>query len=218
MMRPMSTPTVPAPVPLTEPSPLVLLQMDHAWKWFSFHADQRTKMFSFMLAALGVLAGGAVTLIDKQIYPLAAWLSICGAVLALAFFFLDRRNKRLYEVALDALIRLEQNHVYGAAAQGLASRIQHEDQRHGLWSHATHGKHRFWMPLLIALFGALFLAMGVHSLQQVAAAAKPATQAAAALAVPESMAPCAPAASAVQAASAAASKPGLPASSPSARP
>jgi hypothetical protein len=41
--------------PSGDVSDLVKLQFDYAWKWFSFHADQRVKMFNFMLVVFGIL-------------------------------------------------------------------------------------------------------------------------------------------------------------------
>lgn len=159
----------------TAPSMLAQLQMDYAWKWFCFHAEQRTKMFNFMLVALGILATAVVSMLDKGRPVLAAALSLFASALTVAFFALDRRNKRLYDVALNVLIHLEQNVVFGGrsiasysnptnqVSTQISGRIQLEDQGDGTWQHVTKGKHRFWMPTVMLMFGLLFLAIAVYS-------------------------------------------------------
>jgi hypothetical protein len=41
-----------------DPSELQKLQFDFAWKWFAYHADQRVKMFNFMLIVFGIFRRG----------------------------------------------------------------------------------------------------------------------------------------------------------------
>ena len=48
-------------VPGTEEDP----RLDYAWKWFNFHAEQRTKMFNYMLVGLGILATAIATMVQK---------------------------------------------------------------------------------------------------------------------------------------------------------
>ncbi len=44
-------------LPLGEPDlELDKLRLDYAWKWFAFHADQRTKMFNYFILAIGIVA------------------------------------------------------------------------------------------------------------------------------------------------------------------
>jgi hypothetical protein len=51
----------------SDPTGLQQLQFDYAWKWFSFHADQRIKMFNYMLVVFGVFIAGIVSALDKKI-------------------------------------------------------------------------------------------------------------------------------------------------------
>lgn len=158
------------------PTALTNLQMDYAWKWFNFHADQRTKMFNFMLVTLGIIASTLVTANDKGLYFEATVLSWFAAGLTIAFLFLDHRNKRLYGVALDVLIELERKRVFGTEqmvpsfsnSKGpvhfqIAGRIKEEDKTDWWGMHVIGGKHRVFMPIIIASFTLLFLGSAFHS-------------------------------------------------------
>src|ERR1700691_3702810 len=82
--------------PTNPPSELCKLQFDYAWKWFSFHADQRTKVFNFMLVVLGIFLAGIITGLNKELSHLgAAILCFIAAGLAVIFARLDRRNRDL---------------------------------------------------------------------------------------------------------------------------
>src|SRR6516164_9689130 len=83
------------------------LQFDYAWKWFSYHADQRVKMFNFMLVALGIFAAGVVNAFDKTPNIVTAILCFFAAGLAVVFTFLDRRNRDLVWLGEDVLTHLE---------------------------------------------------------------------------------------------------------------
>ncbi len=80
----------------SEPSELDQLRFDYAWKWFNFHAEQRTKMFNFMIVGLGALAAAVVTAINDHLVPVVRCACVLGIVLALVFLLLDGRNRRLY--------------------------------------------------------------------------------------------------------------------------
>ncbi|MGB8279029.1 MAG: hypothetical protein WCF20_14015 [Methylovirgula sp.] len=83
------------------------LQFDYAWKWFAFHAEQRTKMFNFMLVATGIFATAVATAYVKSSSRLAFWLCIAGALVAAIFSLLDRRNRDLIWRGEEVLIELE---------------------------------------------------------------------------------------------------------------
>jgi hypothetical protein len=79
------------------------LQFDYAWKWFNYHADQRVKMFNFMLVVLGIFAAGIVNAFDKAPNTVTAFLCFFAAGLAVVFTFLDRRNRDLVWLGEDVL-------------------------------------------------------------------------------------------------------------------
>src|SRR5260370_29011163 len=101
-------------IPPADPLELRKLQFDYAWKWFSFHADQRVKMFNFMLIVFGIFAAGVVNALDKDLPPVAiAGLCFFAAFLAWAFMRLDRRNRDLVWLGEDVLMDLERKAIFG---------------------------------------------------------------------------------------------------------
>ena len=100
-------------IPADRPSELHKLQFDYAWKWFCFHADQRVKMFNFMLIVFGIFAAGVVNALDKNLPTIVmAGLCIFAIVLALIFILLDRRNRDLVWLGEDVLMDLERKAIF----------------------------------------------------------------------------------------------------------
>jgi hypothetical protein len=100
--------------PPSDPSVLCKLQLDYAWKWFSYHADQRVKMFNFMLIVSGIFATAVVTAMDKGLPSgLTATLCFIAAALGLIFSRLDRRNRDLVWQGEEVLTHLEKNCIFG---------------------------------------------------------------------------------------------------------
>ena len=164
---------------LPDPSELQKVRFDYAWKWFNFHADQRTKMFNFMLIGLGIFASAVVSAIEKKLFVEAAVLSMAAVVVAVAFRLLDKRNRYLYVVAMDVLIDAEKNVVFGENIEfddhkenpkkfGIARRIALEEERDppgwdGKLKSVEEGRHRFLMPLLAWGFAGLFAIAAAYS-------------------------------------------------------
>lgn len=83
--------------------------LDHAWRYFALHAQQRISVFNFFVVLSGILATGigAGLQAGKSMALVAA---ILGAVLALfsyVFYRLDGRGSELVKLAEDALIASE---------------------------------------------------------------------------------------------------------------
>jgi hypothetical protein len=165
------------------PSELHKLQFDYAWKWFAFHADQRVKMFNFMLVVVGIFAAGVVNALDKHLPPVAI-SSLCffATFLAWTFILLDRRNRDLVWLGEDALIHLERETIFGESEEikdgrnkdeqkidfGILWRQVLEGRRSrdlgqigNYWRNIYLGKHRLLLPAIAFWIGALFLAAGV---------------------------------------------------------
>lgn len=163
------------------PTDLEKLRLDYAWKYFSFHADQRTKMFNFMLLGMGIFATALVTAIDKKLDLEAALLSTGAAIVALVFCLLDRRNRALYVPALEVLRHTEDTVLFGVgrkvhlpqssgadsagdAVFGIASRTaivdkDSEQRSHKIgahWDGMLQGQHRYWLPAIALGFAGLF--------------------------------------------------------------
>lgn len=163
---------------LPDPTELQKLRFDYAWKWFNFHADQRMKMFNFMLIGLGIFASAVVSAIEKKLLLEAAVLSMAAMGVAVVFRYLDKRNRYLYVVAMDVLIDAEKNVVFGEKVEfddhkgtskkfGIARRIALEEKSDpsgwgGKLKGAKDGRHRCLMPLLAWAFAGLFAIAAVY--------------------------------------------------------
>jgi hypothetical protein len=161
-------------LPSGAPSELQKLQFDYAWKWFSFHADQRIKMFNYMLVVFGIFAAGVVNALDKELPNVAtAILCFIAAALALIFSLLDRRNRDLVWLGEDVLRNLERTSIFGEGIKikdGKDKEIDFGILRrqdlpsgtgNGFICDAWRGKHRVWLPLIGLLIAVLFLAAGL---------------------------------------------------------
>lgn len=136
------------------------LQFDYAWKWFSYHADQRVKMFNFMLVALGIFAAAIVNAITYHMaHRATAVLCFIAGILALVFGFLDMRNRDLVLLGEELLTALERDVIFrtgnslkdrdGEDVQfGLLLRQSVEDDARRLdtWRHWTkRGLEKGWL-------------------------------------------------------------------------
>ena len=152
------------------PSELVKLQFDYAWKWFNFHADQRIKMFNYMLVVFGVFATAVVATFDKHLpFSASAALSLVAGLLAFVFVLLDKRNEYLVRLGEDVLVELEQRHIFGNLEEidnrdsrritfGILWRQEREDRDagKGCWLNIRTGRHRFWLSAIAVAIGVLF--------------------------------------------------------------
>lgn len=172
------------------PSELYKLQFDYAWKWFSFHADQRIKMFNYMLVVFGIFAAGIVNALDKHLPNLVTAILCFGAgFLALIFARLDGRNRDLVWLGEDVLMHLEREGIFGTDIkingrydakvdfgilwrQALEEKAATDRIRAALrdkgcvplvsWIHdAWRGKHRVWLPFVSYLIAILFFSAGI---------------------------------------------------------
>ncbi len=90
---------------------LVKIQFDYAWKWFDFHARQRTSMFNFYVIVVAAVFGaiGALLREDQANATIIVIFCIFGIATSLIFFGFDRRNIRLLSYGEVTLIWLEKN-------------------------------------------------------------------------------------------------------------
>jgi hypothetical protein len=82
---------------------------DHAWRYFTLHADQRLKTFNFYLIVATVLLGGGLTALKDNVLPQpgAALAFYSLAVLSFVFWKLDQRNRELVKHGEAALLFIE---------------------------------------------------------------------------------------------------------------
>jgi len=77
--------------------------LDHAWRWFEYHANQRMTMIRFYLIVSGAIASGAGYLWISKEYLLSAILSAFGTIASLCFMRLDKRVSGLVKLGEDAI-------------------------------------------------------------------------------------------------------------------
>jgi hypothetical protein len=89
--------------PAQDKQKLLELAIDHSWKYFAFHAEQRMKVFNFFFLAINALVAAAAGAAYAKL-----WLFVCCSGLAVlfvsvVFYVMDRRNKQIVEIGELAL-------------------------------------------------------------------------------------------------------------------
>ena len=123
---------------------LLKVCLEHSWRAFQYHADQRHKTIHFFLVGFAVLvtAYGAVLFGSGDVSPqlrnlIAAVVSALGAFYALTFLALDKRNEQLVhadEMALKASEWLLSTKI-GKTAEGSSNVSQLQGDRGSTISH-----------------------------------------------------------------------------------
>jgi len=84
-----------------EDSDLIKMQFDYAWKWFDFHARQRTTMFNFFIIFAGFIFAAISQIFkanDHKMLLVAIIVSCLGVAISFIFLGLDHRNSKLIEL------------------------------------------------------------------------------------------------------------------------
>jgi hypothetical protein len=151
---------------------------EYAWSWFSYHAEQRTSMFNYSLAAAALLAAGYGAALDK--FPIvAAAIGYVGFLVMACFVVLDYRNRRLVEYGEQALRYVEAALFKQAVDKVDPTRLPDLRMPAGIlvadWIGADTGsrfwkelpksvataKHKVFLPFVECLVTVAFLAGGV---------------------------------------------------------
>lgn len=147
---------------------LVKLQFDYGWKYFDFHAKQRTTMLSFFFVGVAFLANALVSLLEIRLLDPAAFLAFAGFSISLGFLLLDFRNSKLVNIAEDLLIYLEEQNIFGAGdiciykhketenKKKVRFGILFREQQEGPW--CLIRRHSFSIRAIEVISAAMFLA------------------------------------------------------------
>lgn len=83
--------------------------LDHAWRYFALHAQQRISVFNFFVVLSGILATGigAGLQAGKSMALVTAILGTLLALFSYVFYRLDERGSELVKMAEDALVASE---------------------------------------------------------------------------------------------------------------
>ncbi len=82
-------------------------RFDYAWRYFEFHAKQRTTMFNFFILFSGVLMNACFRLLVGGYILFLGLTCAIGGGITIFFVFLERRNEELVHIAEDILRSLE---------------------------------------------------------------------------------------------------------------
>lgn len=95
-------------------SELLLEQgLDHAWEWFSLHANQRMQAVNFFLVAAAFLSGAYVSAIHYGEPVVAIFVAAMGASFSLFFNRLEARVRELVKTGEHAMRPAERKLVEG---------------------------------------------------------------------------------------------------------
>lgn len=81
--------------------------LDHAWGWFSTHAQQRVHGINLYLVGFALAVAGYGALFELKSYALAAVVALAGVFLSIAFWLLDERNRLLVKMGERPLGELQ---------------------------------------------------------------------------------------------------------------
>jgi len=82
-------------------------ELNYAWSWFQYHAQQRLTAFNFLLIVVGVVAVAYSQAVEKGWDGVGVAVGALGALIATGFLMLDVRNEELVDCGRAALERLE---------------------------------------------------------------------------------------------------------------
>ena len=90
--------------------------VDYVWKWFEFHAKQRTTMFNYFIVFSILFINAIISLIAKGFAkdsPVILFILIfIGIIITLIFCGIDHRNKKLLSAGEDVLINMEKLFIF----------------------------------------------------------------------------------------------------------
>jgi hypothetical protein len=172
--QPQAPETSPNDPSATNVSPLTQIRFDYAWKWFDFHAEQRTKMFNFMIIGLGALATALATTLQHEHILVTRVICGLGILVALIFLGMDVRSRYLYDLGGSILLDLERTSIFADRPSFDPSGTDQNDPKKlvpfGIYKRVNVDppgrrkvmvilKLRFLMPTVAALFAVFFLVM-----------------------------------------------------------
>lgn len=145
--------------------------LDHAWKYFSLHAEQRLKTFNFYLIICTVVAGGVLALIKDAKEPrIAIPLSLLLPFFSVVFWKLDTRNRQLIDHGQDALKFFENDLALASQEREpqviqILLREKNITDRDRPWTYRRCFNAVFWMFGVSGVVAAIYLSLGVLSSQ-----------------------------------------------------
>lgn len=134
--------------------------LEHAWRYFALHAEQRMTVFNFFVASAGLtLTGLAWTLSEGVKYwPLGAAAGVSAAALSFIFWRLDQRGAQLVKTAEAAMVALENGLPTSAAVTTAERQLTSNGAWMGLstpWTFGRSFRLLFAVVFLLGIGGAV---------------------------------------------------------------
>jgi hypothetical protein len=84
--------------------------LEHTWRYFALHAQQRISIFNFFLILSGLVAAGLAACVQRRgtIQLLGAGLGALLCLVSFTFYKLDQRSSFLIKHSENAIAELEQ--------------------------------------------------------------------------------------------------------------
>ncbi|SFI77824.1 hypothetical protein SAMN05216304_103478 [Bosea sp. OK403] len=133
--------------------------LDHAWRYFALHAQQRISVFNYFIAFSGIMAAGIGATI-KTMPSAAAVIALILAALSFVFYKLDARASELVKISEKALIDGERlsmppyAQVVATEAGGRATNLQSDSS--ATWTFGQCFRFIFGLVGMTATVGGLF--------------------------------------------------------------
>lgn len=138
------------------PSDPFAAAMDHAWNWFTLHADQRIRTMNMYFVIFALLTAGYGTFLGLKSHWIAAVLAGIGAIASLAFFLLEERNRTLVKLAEHPLRKLQSTLAETASLPSLLM-LDAADTAHGWKRMAKYS----WVFRAITISGLILMIAGI---------------------------------------------------------
>lgn len=98
--------------------------LEYGFKWFEYHAGQRTTSFHFYLIAYSGLAAAASFLLKEKLYAGVSVLGLALIFMSVLFWQLDVRNRQLVQVGEQIILQSWQVCGLGGYPNPVASSAQ----------------------------------------------------------------------------------------------
>jgi len=163
-------------------------RFEYAWRYFDFHAKQRTTMFNFFVIFAGFVVNACISLFQKGDWWPLLLVSTAAALATVFFVFLDRRNEEFVHVAEDILRVLEKEVLFKDFKRKIISKRRNwigrmtrteEDGTLGIFireaddetrNRESKYKHGKWLPgiqyIVIGVF-VCFVVLSLHRLHAI---------------------------------------------------
>ena len=130
--------------------------IEHAWKYFELHAQQRMTVFNFFLAIAGLIAAGIGVGLQAgaKFSGLVSLLGCFLSLVSLIFWKLDQRVSAMIKLAEETLVYLEGQSVEPEAA--IFTKERNAQKGNGFTAVWTYGRCFRFSFFAVGIVGLVF--------------------------------------------------------------